>query len=235
MSDVWTSFVLKNAVRVLPLTLSKDERLRRQQYCHKLAGIPRNCLAGDLVEFLKNINAKSCFIPRNFQTYRQQNFAFVNFANQEDFTQAPLTSYSFKGAPLFWCDTSTKTCFTCGSPDHSVKVCPKRNASRDPKKQQLERLYTKFRPAQHKKRPNDNQNNYNQRGRQQQQRQPNLSYADMAKRNSHKDQPHRPWNRQNLQTPRPQDNDARYKELHDILQQLTQQVQQYATTWEKKI
>ena len=91
----WCSFIAKHCVRVLPLTLTAEERLLRQQFCLKLAGIARNCQAGHLVGFLKSINAKSCFIPRNIQTYRQQNFAFVNFCNKDDFDRASLSSYSF--------------------------------------------------------------------------------------------------------------------------------------------
>ena len=124
MEEHWCTFISKDCVRVLPLKLTAEQRLNRQEFCHKLAGIPRNCKAGHLVDFLKSINAKSCFIPRNLNTYRQQNFAFVNFLNKEDFDRAPLTSYSFEKSRLFWCDQKAKTCFSCGSPNHSVKACP---------------------------------------------------------------------------------------------------------------
>jgi hypothetical protein len=151
MKDHWCAFIQKHCVRVLPITLSQDDRTLRQQFCHKLAGIPRNCLPGDLFEFLKSINAKTCFIPQNIQNYRQHNFAFINFLNQEDYDRATLTSYSFQGNDLFWYGQSEKTCFTCGSPKHSVKVCPKRNQSHDPKKAQLSKLYQRYCPAQHKR------------------------------------------------------------------------------------
>jgi hypothetical protein len=95
----WCTFIQKHCVRVLPITLSQDDRTLRQQFCHKLAGIPRNCLPGDLFE---SINAKTCFIFRNIQNYWQHNFAFINFLNQEDFDHAALTSYSFQGNDLFW-------------------------------------------------------------------------------------------------------------------------------------
>jgi hypothetical protein len=153
MKDHWCAFIQKHYVRVLPITLSQDDRALRQQFCHKLAEIPHNCLPGDLFEFLKSINAKTCFISQNIQNYRQHNFAFINFLNQEDYDHATLTSYSFQGNDLFWCGQSEKTCFTCGLPKHSVKVCPKHNQSRDPKKAQLNKLYQRYRPAQHKHPP----------------------------------------------------------------------------------
>src|SRR5438034_598096 len=178
----WCSFIAKHCVRVLPLTLTAEERLLRQQFCLKLAGIPRNCQAGHLVGFLKSINAKSCFIPRNLQTYRQQNFAFVNFCNKDDFDRASLSSYSFQDSRLYWCDQKAKTCFSCGSPNHSVKVCPKRANARDPKNLQLKKLYNKYHPAQHKNHAKQHSPEDNPRSLQpNQQKQPKSTVAPPTK------------------------------------------------------
>ena len=188
MDSQWCTFIKNHAVRVLPLSLSQEKRQLRQKFCHKLAGIPRNCLAGDLFEFLKSIHAKTCFIPRNLHSYSQQNYAFVNFECQEDFDNAPMTSYTLQGHILFWCNQKDKTCFTCGSPNHSVKVCPKRQQSRDPHKLKLQKLYQRFRPAQHRRTP------------QKQNRQQNKpSYAEMAKKpKPHPNNTRRPWNQSNI-------------------------------------
>ena len=227
MDTSWCAFIAKNCVRVLPLSLTAEQRLIRQQFCLKLAGIPRNCQAGHLVDFLKSINAKSCFIPRNFQTYRQQNFAFVNFINQEDLDLASNTSYSYQKSRLYWCDQKAKTCFSCGSPDHSVKVCQLRAASRDPKKIQLEKLYNKYRPAQHKKRRNNN-STATQGNNQSQQSKPK-SYAEVVTSRSPNNN-RRPWNRQNINRPLQPSLDTKYQELSD---KITQAMNLIESTFEK--
>ncbi|CAB4442146.1 unnamed protein product [Rhizophagus irregularis] len=58
-------FIYEDAVRVLLLTLPKTERKNRQLHCFKLTGLPRNTNARDLLGYLKSINARSCFLPRN--------------------------------------------------------------------------------------------------------------------------------------------------------------------------
>ena len=209
----WCSFIAKHCVRVLPLTLTAEERLLRQQFCLKLAGIPRNCQAGHLVGFLKSINAKSCFIPRNLQTYRQQNFAFVNFCNKDDFDRASLSSYSFQESRLYWCDQKAKTCFSCGSPNHSVKACPKRANARDPKNLQLKKLYNKFHPAQHKKRAKQHSPEDNSRSHHSDQQKQPKSYADVVNSRKPNDNTRRPWNRQNIRQKPNGNNDSRYQAL----------------------
>src|SRR6266498_664340 len=227
MDTSWCAFIAKNCVRVLPLSLTAEQRLVRQQFCLKLAGIPRNCQAGHLVDFLKSINAKSWFIPRNFQTYRQQNFAFVNFITQEDLDLASNTSYSYQKSRLYWCDQKAKTCFSCGSPDHSVKVCQSRAASRDPKKIQLEKLYNKYRPAQHKKRRNNN-STATQGNNQSQQSKPK-SYAEVVTSRSPNNN-RRPWNQQNINRPMQPSPDTKYQELSD---KITQAMNLIKNTFEK--
>src|SRR6266498_1995047 len=204
MDTSWCAFIAKNCVRVLPLSLTAEQRLIRQQFCLKLAGIPRNC-----------------------QTYRQQNFAFVNFINQEDLDLASNTSYSYQKSRLYWCDQKAKTCFSCGSPDHSVKVCQLRAASRDPKKIQLEKLYNKYRPAQHKKRRNNN-STATQGNNQSQQSKPK-SYAEVVTSRSPNNN-RRPWNQQNINRPMQPSPDTKYQELSD---KITQAMNLIKNTFEK--
>jgi hypothetical protein len=165
----WSVLILKDAVRVLPLSLDQEERNRRQHHCYKLAGLPAGTQARDLMEYLSKIKAKSCFIPRNPSNYRPLNYAFINFATEEDQIAAGATEHSYKSHVLYWCHEQAKTCNICGSPDHFFKSCPNKptRSAFDEKKR---KLYERFRPAQHRHKKS------------QQKRQHLQSYADVVKK-----------------------------------------------------
>jgi RNA recognition motif. (a.k.a. RRM, RBD, or RNP domain) len=160
-SDQWSDFIVRDAVRVLPVTLPQEERIRRQQHCLKLSGLPSNTAAHDILTFVKNIFGKTCFIPRNVSNYKSRNYAFINFENDEALINAQVSNFSYKGQELFWCPPDLRTCNICGSPDHFVKSCP-RKPVKNPQDDKLQKLYRRMRPAQHRKPPR--------------------SYADAAKR-----------------------------------------------------
>jgi hypothetical protein len=88
-------------------------------------------------------------------------------------------------------------------------VCPKRNQSRDPKKTQLNKLYQRYRPAQHKRPPAPPVGK-------------KPSYADMAKKKpapkQNQDPRFRSWNQKNL----------RHKPSNDVLNKISQLNQQLA-------
>ena len=119
----WTTFIYNDAVRVLPMTLTKELREQRQMFCLKLTGIPRGASARDLLVYLGNINAKTCFIPRNANNYNKLNYAYVNFLSDDDLVKASETHHSLKGSPLYWVPADQQTCNFCGSPDHFAKGC----------------------------------------------------------------------------------------------------------------
>jgi hypothetical protein len=148
-SQAWSTFIYQDAVRVLPLSLTKEERELRQQFCFKLAGIPRNTSARDLLNYLKSINAKTCFIPRNANNYNKLNYAYINFTSDEDLVKASETHHSFKGSPLYWVPADQQTCNFCGSPDHFAKGCNAKKHQTDRNKK-YQNVYKRFRPAQHK-------------------------------------------------------------------------------------
>jgi hypothetical protein len=160
--DTWDVLIFRDAVRVIPLLLSEEKRILRKSYAIKLAGFPRGTTAHDLCQILQEVNAKSCFIPRAMNNYSLSCYAYINFVSEEAVFNAASKSFQYEGQELFWVSTDTPTCHACGHPDHMVALCPnKPNRTMTPKQQQLNKLYDRYRPAQHRK--------------------PARSYADVAK------------------------------------------------------
>ncbi|CAH1771041.1 4862_t:CDS:2, partial [Entrophospora sp. SA101] len=102
--ETWSIYLLKDAVRVLPLDLTQEQREQRQAHSFKLAGLPRNTTACDLHEIIMAVNAQSCFIPKNPR---------IESSSQD---------FSLNGHELYWCSDQQKTCHKCGSPDHLAKA-----------------------------------------------------------------------------------------------------------------
>jgi hypothetical protein len=193
--DVWVDFIIKDCVRVLPLTLTAEQREIRQKYCFKLAGLPTNCRAKNIVDFLKDINARSIFIPRNPNNYKQLNYAYINFGSDEDLAAAAKTEYSYEGNVLYWCADDAKTCHICGNPDHMAAACSNKK-QRSAKDDKLQKLYTKFRPAQHRKIPKSYAEAARRPQQQQQSQQSCHEQQQFARRQQQ--QPMRPWNDSHL-------------------------------------
>lgn len=194
--DVWVNFIIKDCVRVLPLTLTAEQREIRQKYCFKLAGLPTNCRAKDIIDFLKDINARSIFIPRNPNNYKQLNYAYINFESDKDLAAAAKTEYSYEGNVLYWCADNAKTCHICGNPDHMAAVCTNKK-QRSAKDDKLQKLYTKFRPAQHR-RISKSYAEAARRPQQQQQSQQSRHEQQQQFARQQQQQPMRPWNDSHL-------------------------------------
>jgi hypothetical protein len=161
-NDIWSVSFLEFALRVEPTDLDPLQTTLRQQFELKLTGLPFNTDQRSLQEFLTQINAKSCFIPRD-QQYRLRPYAFINFGTIEDLDAAAAQHHKFKGNILYWMDPANKHCRKCGSPDHEIKDCPKKGPSNPYKP-----LYDRFKPEQYKpSHPRTNLISQN-----------NLSYAD---------------------------------------------------------
>ncbi|CAJ0862119.1 7254_t:CDS:1, partial [Entrophospora sp. SA101] len=86
--ETWSIYLLKDAVRVLPLDLTQEQREQRQAHSFKLAGLPRNTTACDLHEIIMAVNAQSCFIPKNPRMYLPLNYAYIGFASDEQLEKA---------------------------------------------------------------------------------------------------------------------------------------------------
>ena len=160
----WMTFIEKDGVCILPLTLSEEERNQRRNHVFKLSGFRAGTLARDLLQIIENVKAASIFIPRHPGTYKTLNYGFVAFRNEEDQNNAASQLFAFDNCNLFWGPEDMKTCHFCGHPDHIVKNCDRlKNRKRSPREKKIQKLYERYRPAQRRSKP--------------------TSYADATKRN----------------------------------------------------
>ncbi len=153
----WSVFIGQECVRVIPLALQEDQRQKRKDFCVKLSGLPRGTAPRDIIGILDAVNAKACFIPRNPKSYKFMNHAYIYFDSAELLEEMTVSAYSFEGYELIWVAPDVQTCYKCGDPGHIFKECNLEFNRRqvDPN---LERLYKKFKPANH--RHNNNKKTY---------------------------------------------------------------------------
>lgn len=149
--DTWSIVIMRMALRVLPLSLTTAQRELRRKYVLKLSGFSPDTSARDLLPFLTDVKAKTCFIPRNPTNYKQLKYAFVSFASAQDIKDALNRQASYNGSVLHWSLPSHTTCHVCGDPEHIAKDCKDPRNKRSKDYQRYQKLYNKFKPAQHRK------------------------------------------------------------------------------------
>ncbi|GBC03250.1 hypothetical protein RclHR1_05030007 [Rhizophagus clarus] len=125
----WSHFIGKEYVKVTPILLSEEQRDQRKQYNLRLSGLPIGTTAINLRPILDEMNAMTCFIPRNPYHYKPFTYAYINFKNEEDKAIAMKKKFSIKQGkidkPLFISDPTIKRniCNNCGNPDHLYAGC----------------------------------------------------------------------------------------------------------------
>ncbi|GBB85207.1 hypothetical protein RclHR1_11770005 [Rhizophagus clarus] len=125
----WSHFIGKKYVRVTPILLSEEQRDQRKQYNLRLSGLPIGTTAINLRPILDEMNAMTCFIPRNPFYYKPFTYAYVNFKNEEDKAIAMKKKFNIKQAKidklLFISDPTIKRniCNNCSNPDHLYAEC----------------------------------------------------------------------------------------------------------------
>ncbi|GBC03247.1 hypothetical protein RclHR1_05030004 [Rhizophagus clarus] len=122
-------FIGKEYVRVTPILLSEEQRDQQKQYSLRLSGLSIGIIAINLRPILDEMNAMTCFIPRNLFYYKPFIYAYVNFKNEEDKAIAMKKKFSIKQGKidklLFTSDPTIKCniCNNCGNPDHLYAGC----------------------------------------------------------------------------------------------------------------
>ncbi|GES97033.1 hypothetical protein GLOIN_2v1811259 [Rhizophagus clarus] len=107
----------------------KEQRDQRKQYNLRLSGLPIGTTAINLRPILDEMNAMTCFIPRNPFYYKPFTYAYVNFKNEEDKAIAMKKKFNIKQAKidklLFISDPTIKRniCNNCSNPDHLYAEC----------------------------------------------------------------------------------------------------------------
>ncbi|CAG8766204.1 4736_t:CDS:2, partial [Rhizophagus irregularis] len=120
---IWSEWIGKHQVLIVPKILSEDEIEKRSMYTVKLTGLPWNSTAYDIHEALEVNNPKYIFIPRNPNNNKPLNYAIVYYENDEDIGIAAERNIIFCNRTLHWGTPGEKSCHRCGSFDHLISKC----------------------------------------------------------------------------------------------------------------
>ena len=150
--DLWSLPIMDFRVRLYPLNLTEEEKDEREAYCLKLTGLPVGTTHLDMNDIIDKTKAKSCFIPKSRDTYRNLNYAFLTFISEEEAHEAYLMSFKLRNKILYWNHPEVANCTHCGNPDHRSDKC--RNKKKPRTSPQLTHLYERFKPANYHTRPN---------------------------------------------------------------------------------
>jgi len=83
-SDIWAVSFKKDSLRVIPREFFQETKESRNTYVLKLCNLPRETTAFDILDYIKSIQGKTCFISRTRTKYERVHYAFVAFENKQD-------------------------------------------------------------------------------------------------------------------------------------------------------
>ncbi|GES75864.1 hypothetical protein GLOIN_2v1811259 [Rhizophagus clarus] len=116
-------------VRVMPISLSEEQREIRKLHSLRLSGLPFGTTAINLKPIIEETNAMTCFIPRNPFNYKPMTYAYLSFKNAEDRDITIKKKFTIRQGKtdkgLFILDPATQhnICNNCGNPNHIRAGC----------------------------------------------------------------------------------------------------------------
>ena len=162
--DCWAIQYKKDFCRIAPAYYTRENIEERNQFTVKLTNLPFGMTPVDLKEILKQVKAKTCFIPRTRNRYIRKRFAYVSFASDEDL-QKVMTNIRvmYNDTELFWELEDQKTCHKCGSSKHLVAECEEKESAENYKeyKNQFSNIYSKYKVPNYRNLTKKNYNNNN--------------------------------------------------------------------------
>ncbi|CAJ0910046.1 5149_t:CDS:2 [Entrophospora sp. SA101] len=142
----WSIDYMKENLRITHMNSSNETLNERKEFTLKLSGLPYGTTYYDIIDIVKAVKGKSCFIPRTRTQYGRARYAFIAFENEKDQNEAATTHYAYKNNKLSWVSPNAKTCHKCGDTSHLVIKCPEKEHS-NTRKENLTKfnlLYKKF-------------------------------------------------------------------------------------------
>src|SRR6266496_767036 len=101
------------SICVHPLNLSKEEYEDREAYSLKLTGLPFETTQHNLQQIIEDTQAKSCYISRNYKSYKNLPIAILSFDCNDRAHVAYEKNFSLKGCKLYWNLPGLSNCRTC--------------------------------------------------------------------------------------------------------------------------
>ena len=152
-NETWAVFILKDMVRVEPLSMDEKQYEKRYSHALKLGHLPFGTTARDLVEIINATKAKAIFIPKTRKSYVNCRYGWFFFDSDEAAHDAQINWYTLNNTELFWASEDTALCRKCGHPDHTITGCQEIQRAKQKKTNisKLQPLYNKYKPAQHRK------------------------------------------------------------------------------------
>ena len=200
--DCWAIQYKKDLCRIAPAYFTRDDIEERNQYTVKLTNLPFGTTPIDLKEILRQVKAKTCFIPRTRTRYNRKRFAYVSFASDEDL-QKVMTNIRvlYNETELYWELEDSKTCHKCGSPKHLVAACEEKESAENYKeyKSQFSNIYSKYKVP-----------NYKNSGR---------------KTNDYRSNQQKPTTNQNNKSSQPANNDLQ-KMMENLIKSFTKDIEE---------
>ncbi|CAJ0834513.1 9339_t:CDS:2 [Entrophospora sp. SA101] len=119
-NETWAVFILKDMVRVEPLSMNEKQYEKRHLHALKLGHLPFGTTARDLVEIINATKAKAIFIPKTRKSYVNCRYGWFFFDSDEAAHDAQINWYTLNNTELFWASEDTALCRKCGHPDHTI-------------------------------------------------------------------------------------------------------------------
>ncbi|GBB88401.1 hypothetical protein RclHR1_14990002 [Rhizophagus clarus] len=122
----WSHLIGTYPVRVLLCFLSEEKREERKAFGLRLLGLPFGTNTSVLTEIIKQLNGRTCFIPRHPHTYKPMTYTYIQFSDQEqkDIAKQKLFKYTkgyIKNCILYLLDPTEKPKIFAKSNINSVK------------------------------------------------------------------------------------------------------------------
>src|SRR5271170_6529408 len=93
--------------RIAPINSNPEIWKDRNQYSAKLYGIPKSTNIVILTRSIKNLNPKTCYIPKCTISGNERNFAIISFQTKEDLNKACSSSAKYLDYTLTWSKSRT--------------------------------------------------------------------------------------------------------------------------------
>lgn len=107
LTEVWSIPIGNIMARIAPLDTCPEVWKDRNQYTARLYGLPKSTDTVLLMKSIKNLNPKTCYIPKCSISKKERKFAIVSFKSKSDLNKAYASAARYFNYKLIWSKTMT--------------------------------------------------------------------------------------------------------------------------------